>query len=300
MSMKSADGKVSACLAPRPARAPQRFKLPAGSWDTHAHPIGLPERYPMVAARHFTPPPVSASDFIGMLDAAGHSFGTLVQVSVHGTDNRLLCESLLQYPQRLRGVAVFGPDNTERELAELKKAGVVGARIQTVAGGGIGIEHLDSVTRRCQELGWHLQICLPGHEYPAMVARLSKLPVPLMIDHMGWFDIDKGLKSEEFQAVLHLVKNADCHVKLVGAFRRSKEPAPYRDTMPYARALIEAAPDRLVWGSDWPHVGVYAEDKLPQVGELLDSLHETTSDPAILKKILVETPARFYGLPGGK
>ncbi len=235
-----------------------------------------------------------------MLDAVGHRYGLLVQVSVHGTDNRLLLEALRAYPDRLRGIAVIGPEAPERELAELREAGVVGARIQTVAGGGVGTEHFDAIAGRCAELGWHLQLCLKGDEYPAMAPRLLKLRIPFVIDHMGWFDIAQGLKGAGFRTVMQLVRNADCMVKILGAFRRSAEGPPYRDTIPYAGALLEAAPDRMLWGSDWPHVGIFDHGKMPRIGDLLEHLHETTNDPILLKKILVDTPARFYGLPGTK
>ena len=287
------------CFAPLPATRPRRFTLPAGSWDTHAHVISLDPAYPMVGTRHYNPHAASAADFIGMLDAVGHRYGVLVQVSVHGTDNRLLLESLRAYPERLRGVAVISPNTPDRELAELKAAGVVGARIQTVVGGGIGPEDFDAITGRCADFGWHLQLCLNGDEYPAMVPRLLKLKIPFVIDHMGWFDIAQGINGAGFQAVMHLVRNTDCLVKILGAFRRSLEGPPYRDTIPYAAALIDAAPDRMVWASDWPHVGMFDAARMPRIGDLLDHLHETTGDPALLKKILVDTPARFYGLPKG-
>ena len=297
--MTQENSPAPACLAPLPASAPVRFTPHAGGWDTHVHMIGLPEHYPMVANRHYDPPPVGVDDFIRMLDCAGLRYGLLVQVSVHGTDNRLVLEALRARPDRLRGVAVIDADTPDSDLAELKAAGVVGTRIQTVAGGGVGPEHIDAVAARCAELGWHLQLCLKGDEFPALMPKLLKLTIPFVIDHMGWFDIAKGFGGEGFQSVLHLARNADCMVKILGPFRRSAGSAPWTDTLPYARALIEAAPERMVWGSDWPHVGIFETGRLPQYGMLLDWLYETTSDPVLLRKILVENPARFYGLPPG-
>jgi 2-pyrone-4,6-dicarboxylate lactonase len=153
---------------PDPApHAPARVAVPPGAVDTHAHIVGDT----FVPERSYTPPPASTEDYLHMLDATGMTYGVLVQVSVHGTDNSLLVEALRAHPGRLRGVAVTPPDISDRALAELKDAGVTGLRLNTVTGGGIGLDQLDRLEPVCAELGWHLQFLTPSSPSAASSAR---------------------------------------------------------------------------------------------------------------------------------
>lgn len=292
------DGVIRECLPPRPASAPKRIEVPGGAWETHAHVIGPAAEYPFVPGRHFNPPPASPADFVAMLDKVGIQYGVVVQVSVHGTDNRFLLQALRQYPDRLRGVAVIDPAISDKEVAVLKDAGVRGIRILDIVGGGVGLQNLELLADRCAEVGWHIQVATRGETYPGIVDRLLKLRAPFIIDHMGWCAAKNGVDSAQFQAVLRIVRNTDCYVKLSGGFRLSAEPYPFRDIIPFARALIEAAPDRMVWGSDWPHVGLYDQAAVPDVGNIFDGLVDYTDDTEQQRKILVTNPARFYGKPG--
>lgn len=293
------DGTARDCLPPRPATPPRRLKVPPGAWETHAHVIGAPPDYPLVLERHYTAPPASPADFIAMLDSVGITFGVLVQVSAHGTDNRLLIEALRAYPDRLRGVAVIDPTTSDAVLADLKAAGVTGIRILDIVGGGVGMRSLEALADRCAEIDWHVQVAAKGESYPELAPRLLKLRAPFIIDHMGWCPAKAGISSPEFQAVMHLVRETGCYVKLSGGFRLSSDPKPFPDTVPFARALIALAPNRIVWGSDWPHVGLYDPDARPDVGEILDGLVDYAPDPEVQRRILVDNPARFYGLPPG-
>lgn len=292
------DGTARPCLGPRPSAAPTLMQVPPGAWETHAHIIGSQEEFTFVPDRHFTPPPAPAEDFIAMLDAVGLAYALAVQVSVHGTDNRLLLRSLRQHPDRLRGIAVIDANTSDAELATLAQAGVVGVRILDIVGGGQGLAGLETTARRCAELGWHVQIGLKGESYPALVPRLMRLPVPFVMDHMGWCPASAGVGNPDFQAVLHLMRNANCLIKLSGGFRLSAGVPGWTDTIPMAQALIEAAPERVLWGSDWPHVGLYEASQVPTVGTLLDLFARTVPDVALRQKILADNPTRFYGLPG--
>jgi predicted TIM-barrel fold metal-dependent hydrolase len=292
------DGTIKDCLGPGPASAPRKIKVPAGAWETHAHVIGPTSDYPFVAGRHFNPPPASPSDFVAMLDRVGMQYGVVVQVSVHGTDNRLLVEALRAYPSKLCGVAVIDPAITDREVAVLKEAGVRGIRILDIVGGGVGLQNLEVLAERCAEVGWHVQVATRGETYPKIADRLLKLRAPFIIDHMGWCAAANGIDSPEFRAVLHIVRNSNCYVKLSGGFRLSAAPYPFKDVVPFAQALIDAGPDRMVFGSDWPHVGLYDAAAVPDVGQILDGLTDYTADVEQQHKILVSNPARFYGVPG--
>lgn len=286
-------GPAPACPGPHPApRRPTRFTVPKGAVDTHAHVIGLPPDYPFVETRSYTPPEAPASAYLAMLDNTGMTYGVLIQVSVHGTDNRLMVKTLQANRKRLRGIAVIPLGLPERELAELKDAGVVGLRLNVLYGGGVGLDDLERYGALCREMGWHLQFLLDARELPPIAKRLDALPVPIVIDHMGHFPADTGVDSEGFQTLLALVRDGGW-VKLSGAFRSTVQAHPYRDTIPYAQALAAAAPDRCVWGSDWPHVANW--NYMPNVGELLDVLADWVPDETARNKVLVSNPHRLYG-----
>jgi 2-pyrone-4,6-dicarboxylate lactonase len=282
-------------LSPAPdahPHRPVRFEVPVGAVDTHAHIVG--EHF--VAERSYTPIPAPPVDYLAMLDATGMTYGVLVQVSVHGTDNSLLVDTLRAHPQRLRGIAVVPHNLSDRALGELSDAGVVGLRLNTVSGGGIGLDHLADYEALCAELGWHLQFLTHADRLGPVASRLSKLRVPFVIDHMGNFDVDAGTESPDWQLVVKLIADGGW-VKLSGAYRLSTAPG-YADTIPFARSLIDVAPQRCVWGSDWPQVGFWGA--MPNVGDLLDVLAESAPDPATRDAILVTNPARLYGFPGAE
>lgn len=281
------------CLAPDPSHRRPGWTVPPGACDTHAHVIGPPHRFPYVADRSYTPPEAPPEAYLGMLDALGLDRGVLVQVSVHGTDNRRMVEVLRSRPARLRGIAVVAPDVSDNELADLAAAGVRGLRLNVLFGGGVGFDALETLASRIAGLGWHLQFLLDARELPALAPRLERLPVPFVVDHMGHMPTAAGFDHPGFQTLLRLVRDCGCWVKLSGAYRTSSAGPPFTDTIPFARALVEAAPDRMVWGSDWPHVAM--DTYMPNTGDLLDLLATWVPDEALRRRILVDNPARLYG-----
>lgn len=287
--------EAPACPGPQsPPHGPTRFKVPRGAVDTHAHVIGLPPDYPFMAERSYTPPEATPREYLAMLDATGITYGVLTQVSVHGSDNRLMVDTLRANRERLRGIAVIPLDCPERERAALKDAGVVGLRINDLYGGGIGFEQVENYAALCREMGWHLQFLVDARELPALAPRLSKLPVPFLVDHMGHFPTTSGVDNEGFKTLLSLVRDG-AWVRLSGAFRNTVEEPPYRDTIPFAHKLVEAAPDRCVWGSDWPHVANWRI--MMNVGDLLDLLADWVPDEKLRHRILVDNPHRLFGFP---
>lgn len=281
-----------ACPGPDPdPHGPVRFAMPQGAVCTHAHVIGGGPGYPFVADRSYTPPPAPPEAYLAMLESCGLAKGVLVQVSVHGTDNRLLLETLRANRDRLRGVAVASPDLKEAEFAAMKEAGIVGLRLNTQFGGGVGFDVLDRTESICRELGWHIQILADARNLGAIASRLSRLRVPLVLDHMGLFPAAEGIDSDGARTVLSLVRDG-AWVKLSGAYRLADSP-PYAETAPLARALFAAAPDRCVWGSDWPHVAQWGV--MPNVGDLLDLLADWLPDDAARRRVLVDNPRRLYG-----
>lgn len=288
----SAGGEAPPCQGPDPNPRPPHFRVPPGACDTHAHVIGTPDRYPFVANRSYTPPPATVESYLAMHRVLGIERGVLVQVSVHGTDNRLLVETLQRYPDRLRGVAVVGPEISEEELDRLDEAGVRGLRCNELFGGGTGLEALEPLAKRIARRNWHIQLLIDARRLPALSTRLMQLPVPFVIDHMGSNPTSGGLKEPGFLEMCRLLKDANCWIKISGANRSSCAPIPYRDTIPFAQALVAIRPERLVWGSDWPHVAV--NGPMPNDGTLLDLLAEWVPDETIRNLILVDNPTTLY------
>jgi predicted TIM-barrel fold metal-dependent hydrolase len=291
--MADPSGKIRDCPVPDPQPGgPTRYAVPPGAVDTHAHVIGLPPAYPFVAQRSYTPPAAPAARYLAVLDATGMAHGVLVQVSVHGTDNRLMVETVRANRERLRGIAVIPLGLPDRDLADLKEAGVVGLRLNVLFGGGIGLDQVARYGALAREMGWHLQFLLDARELPPIAGTLARLPVPTVFDHMGHMPASAGVDHPGFQALLGLVRDG-AWVKLSGAFRVSETGPPYADTIPLARALNDAAPDRCVWGSDWPHVAAW--DGPPKIPHLLDLMAEWVPDEDRRRRLFVDNPRRLYG-----
>ncbi|MDP3253549.1 MAG: amidohydrolase family protein [Hydrogenophaga sp.] len=297
--MTLASSTPPACLPAGLAQAPRRMRLPSGAWDTHAHVVAGDEAHPFVDARAYTPPSVSADDYVAMLDTVGLAYGIVIQISVHGTDNGPIVQALRQYPTRLRGVGAIDGTESMAALLALREAGVCGVRLNDLFSGGSGSGQLLTIAECCRELGWHVDLALHGHRLRELAPVLRGLDVPLVIDHMGWCDALQGVDHPDFQAVLELARLPNCWTKLSGAYRVSVQGAPWDDAAPFTRALAQAAPTRVIWGSDWPHVALFESARMPEPGQLLDVLADHLGDDeSLLKAVLVDNPLRLYGRPG--
>ncbi|QBC33792.1 GntR family transcriptional regulator [Pandoraea sp. XY-2] len=282
------------CLGPLPEIDPPSFVVPFGAVDTHAHVVAASEAYPMVPERSYTPPPAPEDKYLAMLDATGMTYGVLVQISVYGTDNRYLLETLRRHSDRLRGIAVVSPEVTDAELEAMHAAGVRGLRINVLFGGGIGFKAMETLAHRIKDLGWHMQFLMDVNALPELMPRMTKLPVPGIVDHMGHTPVAQGIDAPGFSALRSLVRDHGYWVKLSGAYRISERFPTFDDVTPFAQALIEDAPDRMVWGSDWPHVSL---TRMPNTGALRNLLPLWAPDADTRRRILVDNPARLYGFP---
>jgi 2-pyrone-4,6-dicarboxylate lactonase len=274
-------------------RAPS-FDVPFGACDTHAHVIG-DFRFPMVPNRSYTPPVASEQSYLAMLDAQGMTHGVLVQVSIYGTDNSCMVETLRRHRQRLRGIAVVSPDISDAELEQLADAGVRGVRINVLFGGGVALEELERLAARIAPLGWHVQLLIDARILPEIAPLIARLPVEVVFDHMGHIPVEAGVDHPGFQSLIGFLKDGKAWVKLSGAQRISAQPAVFDDTVAFARALVGAAPDRCVWGSDWPHVAF--PHPMFNTADLLDLMPAWAPDEAQRNAILVSNPATLYGFP---
>lgn len=284
------------CQGPDPEPRTPMIAVPPGACDTHFHVIGPQAEHPFVASRSFTPPDAPLSALLRMHAALGVERGVFVQVSVHGTDNAALMGALRKTGEAYRGVAVVDDNVTDATLEEMHAAGVRGLRINILFGGGVGMELLPRLADRIKDLGWHIQLLIDVSAYPDFARDMDGLPVPIVVDHMGHMSTAVGVENPGFQGMLALVREGRCWVKMSGPFRTAVENRwPWPDVAPFGQALVAANPDRLVWGTDWPHVAV--PGTMPNPGELMDVLADWAPDEAVRQKILVDNPAALYGFP---
>ncbi len=287
---------------PGPVSSPRRpdHALPAGSCDTHAHVFGPSDAYPFHPDRSYTPPDALKRTYVALLKHLGFDRAVLVQPSVYGTDNRLLLDALQSGQQgddgiEWRGIAVLDSSVDDRTLEQLHAAGVRGARINLLFRGGVDFDVADALARRVQPLGWHIQFLVDITTIPDFAKRLSSLAVPSVIDHMGHFPARQGTETPALRELLAVMREDRTWVKLSGPNRiSSHNQAPFRDVCAIARAFADMHPERLVFGTDWPHVQI--PTTMPDDGDLVDELFEwLDNDSALLNKVLVANPARLYG-----
>ncbi len=281
------------CQAARETTTQPKEALPRGACDSHFHIFGPRDRYPYATERNYTPPDASVADYLKLIEALGIERQVIVQPSVYGTDNTRTLDALRELGPTCRGVVVIGAETPLAELQAMHDLGVRGVRFNAVTGGSAGVEALEVMAARIAPLGWHIQLFLKGEIYPEIEPILKRLPVDFVIDHMGQTMTEKGVDAPGFRAVLRLIEHRHGWAKITGAYRISSKGPPYSDAAPFAKALIEAASDRIVWGTDWPHPDV--KDEMPDDGPLLDLLSDWAPDATLRRRILVDNPARLYG-----
>ncbi|MGH3322629.1 MAG: amidohydrolase family protein [Streptosporangiaceae bacterium] len=291
--MTDPDSRTDLCRAPFPDFDAAVFDVPDGACDTHAHVVSADAAYPLVPGRSYTPPPAPERAYLEMLDGTGMSRGVLIQVSVYGTDNRYMLEVLSRHPDRLRGVAVVDADVDEETLARMDALGVRGVRLNVLFGGGVGLDAMEPLAAKVSDLGWHLQLLLDARELPALAPRIARLPVPVVIDHMGHFPAELGAGHPGFKALLSLVREHDAWVKISGAYRIDPSDPQYPSARRLALELLGAAPRRVLYGSDWPHVA--APYAMPNTGRMRNLVGEWVTDATLLHQVLVDNPERLYG-----
>jgi len=281
------------CQGPDPNPKKPRFKAPPGATDSHFHILGPASRYPYVEEREYTPPDALPSACRRLFDTLGITRAVLIQPSVYGTDNSCMVESAPQLGIPARLIVVVPFETSDKELARLHEAGARGVRFILAHVGGLPLADLESFADRIKDMGWHIQFLLRPNHLLELEPRLAKLPVNFTIDHIGFVRPSEGLEQPAFQAMLRLMRTGRCWVKFTAGYRFSAEEPPYRDIAPFARKLVETRPDRLLWGSDWPHV--MFKGKMFNTTELFDLLLDWAPDEKSRKQILVDNPAALFG-----
>jgi 2-pyrone-4,6-dicarboxylate lactonase len=281
----------SMCQPPNSDLTPPKFVPPPGTCDCHLHIVGPPERYPYVPNRSYTPVEAGVEDYRRVAAALRVDHAVVVQPSFYGTDNGCTRDAIFASHGKWRGVAVVEPSIKDSELAELHESGFRGVRINLLFQGGLGMDVLEQIARLIQPFGWHVQLLIDGRDLPELAPRLRKLPVPFVVDHMGHMPTSLGVEHPGFQTLLQLSREGGW-VKLSAPYRISQQPYPYDDVLPFARALVEAAPARMVWGSDWPHPAVRVP--IPRDGDLMDLVPLWIPDAETRRGVLVENPTNLY------
>jgi predicted TIM-barrel fold metal-dependent hydrolase len=273
--------------------APRR-KGPAGTTDCHMHIFGAPGTVPLHPERGYTPCETSLADYRAMAAVLGIERTVVVQPSVYGTDNGCTREAVEALGSAGRGVAVTDGATPDSELHRLTDAGFRGTRFNMVSGAGVDLDELENMARRIADYGWHLQTFVSGRLLAEIAPRLATLPVDVVVDHMGGPNPAKGMDQPGFTALRDLLGSGKAWVKISGAYRVDSGEAPWPAADAYARSLIETAPERVVWGTDWPHPSLAGP--MPNDGALFDRLLDwCAGDDDLLRRIAVDNPARLYG-----
>lgn len=269
-----------------------RLKAPAGSIDTNIHIFD--QRFPLAPTALAQPPNASVAEYRAVMRRLGVARAVVVQPTAYGTDNRCTLDAVAALgPDVARAVGVVDAAVTIDEMARLKAAGMRGTRFHLLPGGAIPREQFDTVAAKAHELGWHVQFQTDGRRLPDHVAQIRSWPGTVVIDHVGKYLEPVAVGDPAFRCLLDLVETGRVYVKLSAPYETSKLGAPlYGDVGALAKALVRAAPERMVWATNWPHLAL--KDK-PDDATLLDLLLDWAGDEATRRKILVDNPAALYG-----
>lgn len=288
------------CLPPDPNPRKPNFTAPPGACDTHCHIFGPPDKFPYAETRRYTPPAAPLRHYLMMLDAIGVERGIVVQPNAHGTDNRVSLDAIANSGGRLRGVGRIDDDTTDAELEQMEAGGIRGIRFEFVRGrpGSSDIPLFERMIERIRPFGWHVELHVDPDVLVEYADWFRGLDVISVVDHYARLQVSDGIDQPAFKLLLELMQRDNYWVKISGADQRTTASWPYADVVPFAHALIEAAPDRVIWGTNWPHSSIFEPGHTPNDGLLLDLMPDFAPDEAVRNRILVDNPARLFGFNG--
>jgi len=263
--------------------------------DAHCHIFGPADRFPYAPERSYTPTDAGYDQLRALHDFLGLERAVLVQASCHGSDNTAMLDAIARSSGRYKGVAMVDAGTPQAEFSRLHAGGVRGVRFNFVKhlGGAPDMTFFHETVGRLAPLGWHLQLHFDAADIPQFRPLLDALPVPFIIDHMARVKAAAGVEQPAFVQLLELMRgNPKAWVKISGSERVSVGRAPFDDAIPFVRALVEAAADRVLWGTDFPHPNISAD--MPNDGELVNLLARAIPDAALRTQVLVTNPATLY------
>jgi predicted TIM-barrel fold metal-dependent hydrolase len=281
-------------MAPDPNTKVPAFRPPPGACDAHCHIFGPGDTYPYAPGRSYTPPDAPLARFRELQATLGLERAVLVNASCHGDDNTVVVDAIAQSGGQYRGVANVSAGITDAELERLNAGGIRGIRFNFVQhlGGTPDLNDFDTLVHRVAPLGWHVVLHFDARDLVEFGDMLRKLPVPFIIDHMGRVPTGEGLEQAPFRILLETARMENCWVKICGAERISAAGPPFVDAVPFAQAVLEVAPDRTLWGTDWPHPNI--KRHMPNDGDLVDLIPLFMPDAALQQAVLVDNPHRLY------
>jgi len=279
---------------PDPNPKKPRLKLPPLACDSHFHVFGPHGKFPFAANRPFTPADAPKEDLFRLHGFLGFERGVFVQSTCHGSDHSALVDLLAAGKGRYRGVALLQPSMRQEEVDRLDDAGVRGVRLHFFPrlGAPMPLADMRKVIELVEPNGWHIAIHTGGDGLVELYDFIRSIDAPVVIDHIGRVDVGDGLRGKAFGVLRRLLDTGNIWVKLSGTDRITKQAYPYADAVPFARDLAAHAPERVVWGTDWPHPNHTA---VPNDGELVDLIAEIAPDEKTRQLMLVDNPARLFG-----
>lgn len=271
-----------------------KLRLPPGSWDTHCHVLGPTEKYPFAATTTINPADAPKETLFALHALLGIERCVIVQTATHGMDNRVTEDALAAKGGAYLGVALLPVTVSDAELRRLDGRGFRGVRFNFMRHlhQAATLDEVIALTPRLADIGWHLQVHMDGAFIADMAGALERSPVPVVIDHIGRVDAGLGLEQAPFQHLLRLMQNDKFWVKVSGCDRISRTGPPYADAVPFARKLVSECPDRVVWGTDWPHP--HHKGPIPDEGQLVDIIAEMAPTDELRRKLMVDNPCRLY------
>jgi len=283
-------------LAFHPAPSKPSYTPPPGAVDAHCHVFGPGDVFPFASERKYTPCDAPKEKLWALRDHLGFSRNVIVQATCHGADNRALLDALRDSGGMARGVATVKPEVTDAELDHLHEAGVRGVRFNFVKRlvDALPFDSLGEIAGRVARRGWHVVIYFEAAELPELYDFFAGLPTTVVVDHMGRPDVDKPVDGEQFGLFLRLMaENPRFHSKVSCPERLSRSGPPgYDDVVPFARRVVETFPDRVLWGTDWPHPNM--KSHMPDDGALVDFIPRIAPTPELQQKLLVDNPMHLY------
>lgn len=280
---------------PQPKRPD--FVLPAGAVDAHCHVFGPGDVFPYAPERKYTPCDAGKDALFALRDHLGLSRNVIVQATCHGADNRAMVDALRASGGRARGVATVRPDVTDAELADMHAAGVRGVRFNFVKRlvDPKPDAYYHDIIARIAPLGWHIVVYFEAADLAERWEFFTGLPTIVVVDHMGRPDVTKPLDGPEFVRFLDFMGRDNVWSKVSCPERLSKSgPPDYRDVVPFARTVVERFPDRVLWGTDWPHPNLNMVGHMPDDGALVDFIPQIALTPELQRKLLIDNPMRLY------
>ena len=276
-----------------------KLQLPPGSWDTHCHVLGPTDKYPFAATTTINPADAPKETLFALHAMLGIERCVIVQTATHGMDNRVTEDALAAKGGSYLGVALLPTTVSDAELRRLDGRGFHGVRFNFMRHlhQAATLDEVMALTPRLADIGWHLQVHMDGAFIADMAGALARSPVPVVIDHIGRVDAGLGLEREPFQHLLRLMQNDKFWVKVSGCDRISRTGPPYADAVPFARKLVTEFPDRVVWGTDWPHP--HHKGPVPDEGQLVDLIAEMAPTDELRRKLMVDNPSRLYDRRAG-